>query len=516
MATPVRNSRGRLASGKPAALTCIIAVAGVLASVLPLARSAFLLTVQRQHPGGRRHLQLNAQAFDSSDELTNKLERSNFETEGLSRLSRLLQLTKPTSMKAGLAVEATASFFSMSTSRVEVMKGWRGVVDRIDDAGDTLVDFENCEQLLWVPKRFSFLLAVSSGPTANDISDGEGTLLYGTEPTRPEQELEDIESQRAAVVRQKEEIVDGTGSEPDSTEPTRPEQELEDIESQRAAVVRQKEEIVDGTGSEPDTLHKRGTMQLVAEASDDDDDDSETGFKLHASSASSEDMFFARRASILDFDLRRHGVGGLGSKSQRQLQRALLSRSLYEGSRQKLGMQHERGLLLYGAPGCGKSLIAGAIGKLLHATSVQYITAADLDSKWFGENGQRVKALFHPGSESKKVGRLADLRLVVVELDGLAGHDRADRPEISRQADESALNLNVLLASLDDFEEQDQTLVVGLTSRKDKIDPALLRPGRLGVHIEVTVPDAAGRLEILKIHTATLFFQQLSGARRIS
>ncbi|CAE8710231.1 unnamed protein product [Polarella glacialis] len=246
-------------------------------------------------------------------------------------------------------------------------------------------------------------------------------------------------------------------------------------------------------------------MQLVAEASDDDDDDSETGFKLHASSASSEDMFFARRASILDFDLQRHGVGGLGSKSKRQLQRALLSRSLYEGSRQKLGMQHERGLLLYGAPGCGKSLIAGAIGKLLHATSVQYITAADLDSKWFGENGQRVKALFHPGSESKKVGRLADLRLVVVELDGLAGHDRADRPEISRQADESALNLNVLLASLDDFEEQDQTLVVGLTSRKDKIDPALLRPGRLGVHIEVTVPDAAGRLEILKIHTATLF-----------
>ncbi|CAE8707178.1 unnamed protein product [Polarella glacialis] len=246
-------------------------------------------------------------------------------------------------------------------------------------------------------------------------------------------------------------------------------------------------------------------MQLVAEASDDDDDDSETGFKLHASSASSEDMFFARRASILDFDLQRHGVGGLGSKSQRQLQRALLSRSLYEGSRQKLGMQHERGLLLYGAPGCGKSLIAGAIGKLLHATSVQYITAADLDSKWFGENGQRVKALFHPGSESKKVGRLADLRLVVVELDGLAGQDRADRPEISRQADESALNLNVLLASLDDFEEEDQTLVVGLTSRKDKIDPALLRPGRLGVHIEVTVPDAAGRLEILKIHTATLF-----------
>lgn len=206
-----------------------------------------------------------------------------------------------------------------------------------------------------------------------------------------------------------------------------------------------------------------------------------------------------RRAAILGLDLRQYGVGGLSAHAQQQLQQALLSRALSDSLRERLGMKHQSGMLLFGPPGCGKTLIARGLAKALQATTVQYVTAADINAKWFGESDQHMRSLFDPGRESKEQGRTYDLHLIVMdEIDALA----ASRSGSDARNHESALT--VLLACMDGFEDNSQTVVLGLTNRRDKLDPALLRPGRLGVQVEVGQPDVDGRLDVLKIHTKEL------------
>eukprot|EP00931_Biecheleriopsis_adriatica_P046179 TRINITY_DN26502_c0_g1_i2.p1 TRINITY_DN26502_c0_g1~~TRINITY_DN26502_c0_g1_i2.p1 ORF type:complete len:496 (-),score=90.89 TRINITY_DN26502_c0_g1_i2:48-1535(-) len=206
-----------------------------------------------------------------------------------------------------------------------------------------------------------------------------------------------------------------------------------------------------------------------------------------------------RRSAILGFDLRKYGVGGVSPEAQLQLQQALLSHALTDPLREQLGMSHQSGLLFFGPPGCGKTLIAHGLSKALCATTVQYVTAADINAKWFGESDQRMHALFNPGRKSREEGRNEDLHLIVMdEIDALA----AARSGSDVRNHESALN--VLLACMDGFEENDRTLVLGLTNRREKIDAALLRPGRFGVQIEVAQPDVNGRLEVLCIHTQAL------------
>lgn len=239
----------------------------------------------------------------------------------------------------------------------------------------------------------------------------------------------------------------------------------------------------------------KGLLEADADTSD---SDSEQVQDVH------DEVGLARRSSIFNFDLQQHGVAGIGARTLSSLQRTLLSRALSEEELTKLGMSHERGLLLFGPPGCGKTLIARALGKVLHATTVQVVSAAEINHKWFGESDKRMKALFNPAVESKVRGHVTDLHLIVMdEIDALA----AERSTSDARNHESALN--VLLSCLDGFHSNDHSLVIGLTNRKDKLDAALLRPGRLGVHVEVPPPDTDGRLRILSLHAQSLILNDL-------
>jgi transitional endoplasmic reticulum ATPase len=144
-----------------------------------------------------------------------------------------------------------------------------------------------------------------------------------------------------------------------------------------------------------------------------------------------------------------------------------------------------QGVLLYGPPGSGKSALAHALASELGVNSVS-IEGSRVFNQWLGESEEAVRALVRRAHEARPSVLLLD------HLDALAPV-RAGRT--GERTDERVVA--ALLASVDDVLAEGGVFVVGLTSRPELIDPALLRSGRLGLHLEVPLPDAARRRALL-------------------
>merc|ERR1719183_2143769 len=192
-------------------------------------------------------------------------------------------------------------------------------------------------------------------------------------------------------------------------------------------------------------------------------------------------------------------VGGLDDQLDAIVRRVLASRSNPEAAR-RLGVNHVRGILLSGPPGCGKTLLARELAALLGAREPQIVNGPEILDKFIGEAEKRVRALFAPAEqEYKQVGDASALHLTILdEMDAIA------RKRGSMSSDTTGVRdsvVNQLLAKMDGVMEANNVLVVALTNRPELLDPALLRPGRLEVQLRVELPDAAGRRDILKIHT---------------
>ena len=155
-------------------------------------------------------------------------------------------------------------------------------------------------------------------------------------------------------------------------------------------------------------------------------------------------------------------------------------RELYERFNKKLG----GGILLYGPPGNGKTMIARAIAKETGSTFFP-IKFSDLGSKWFGETEGKIKALFDEARAEKSAVIFFD------EIDAIA----------SARGDESTTNRMVaeLLSQMDGINRvQGNITIVAATNRIDNLDPAILRPGRFDEKILVPLPDAKMRAAMLK------------------
>jgi len=195
-------------------------------------------------------------------------------------------------------------------------------------------------------------------------------------------------------------------------------------------------------------------------------------------------------------------VGGLDEVLEEIVRRVLKSRSLPPKILTTLGISHTRGLLLYGPPGTGKTLIArelaAALGK---GTRIRIVNGPELMEKYVGESERRVRELFAEADEEwDRKGYKSDLHVIIFDEFDAVGRRRSAASMSSSEGNgvrESVVNQ--LLAKLDGVTERNNVLVIGLTNRRDLIDPALLRPGRLEVQIEVTPPTRAGRHEILCI-----------------
>ena len=166
----------------------------------------------------------------------------------------------------------------------------------------------------------------------------------------------------------------------------------------------------------------------------------------------------------------------------------------------KLGVNHVRGILLSGPPGCGKTLLARELSEMLGAREPQIVNGPEILDKFIGEAEKNVRALFRPAEvEYAMVGDASALHVIILdELDAIA------RRRGSVSGDSTGVRdsvVNQLLSKMDGVKEANNVLVIGLTNRPELLDPALTRPGRLEVQLRVALPDIKGRRDIIRIHT---------------
>jgi len=156
-----------------------------------------------------------------------------------------------------------------------------------------------------------------------------------------------------------------------------------------------------------------------------------------------------------------------------------------------VGIEPPKGVLLYGPPGCGKTLLAKAVAHHTNATFIKLV-ASELISKWIGESARLVREVF------KFAKFKAPSIIFIDEIDAIA----AKRLEVGTSGEREVQRaLMQLLAEIDGFDPLGNVKVVAATNRPDILDPALLRPGRFDKLIEIPLPNDEGRYEIFKIHT---------------
>ncbi|MDH5806658.1 MAG: proteasome-activating nucleotidase [Candidatus Methanomethylicaceae archaeon] len=186
-------------------------------------------------------------------------------------------------------------------------------------------------------------------------------------------------------------------------------------------------------------------------------------------------------------------IGGLHEqiKELRELiELPLLRPDLFE----KIGIDPPKGVLLYGPPGCGKTLLAKAVASKTKATFIK-VVASELVQKYIGEGARLVRELFQ-FAKSK-----APSIIFIDEIDAIGGRRIDLGVSGEREVYRTMLQL---LNELDGFSPRGDVKVIGATNRIDLLDPALLRPGRFDRIIEVPAPDLRGREEIFKIHTSKM------------
>lgn len=210
-----------------------------------------------------------------------------------------------------------------------------------------------------------------------------------------------------------------------------------------------------------------------------------------------------------DYNFEEIGIGGLNHELIRIFRRALSSRAIKPSIVKKLGIKHVKGILLYGPPGTGKTLIARNIGKLLTPNPPKIVNGPEILSKYHGESEAGIRNLFEDArKDSENNGENAQLHVIIFdEIDAIC----RTRGTLSGDSGVGDRVVNQLLSMIQGVHELDNIFIIAMTNRKDLLDPALLRAGRIEVHIEINLPDEAGRAQILRIHTKTMSSSHMLG-----
>ncbi len=161
-----------------------------------------------------------------------------------------------------------------------------------------------------------------------------------------------------------------------------------------------------------------------------------------------------------------------------------------------LGGRMPHGVLLSGAPGTGKTLLARAVAGEAHAAFFS-ISASEFIEAIVGVGASRVRDLFAKAKEA------APAIIFIDELDAI-GRSRQGSVSVTGANDEREQTLDQILTEIDGFESSQAVIVLAATNRPDVLDPALLRAGRFDRRVTVQAPDRDGRVEILKVHTRSI------------
>ena len=186
-------------------------------------------------------------------------------------------------------------------------------------------------------------------------------------------------------------------------------------------------------------------------------------------------------------------VGGLKEEIEEvreAVEYPLTKPEIYE----RIGVEPPKGILLYGSPGTGKTLIAKAVARQSKARFIR-MSGSELVHKYIGEGAQLVRELFILARER------APAIVFIDEIDAIGSMRTNDGTSGSAEVQRTLMQL---LAEMDGFGNRGNVRIMAATNRIDMLDPALLRPGRFDRIIAVPLPDAGARLEIMKIHTAKM------------
>lgn len=164
------------------------------------------------------------------------------------------------------------------------------------------------------------------------------------------------------------------------------------------------------------------------------------------------------------------------------------------GKFQRVGGKIPRGVLMVGAPGTGKTLLAKAIAGEAGVPFFS-ISGSDFVEMFVGVGASRVRDMFEQGKKH------APCIIFIDEIDAVGRHRGAG---LGGGHDEREQTLNQLLVEMDGFEGSEGVIVIAATNRPDVLDPALLRPGRFDRQVVVPLPDVRGREQILKVHMKTV------------
>jgi len=155
---------------------------------------------------------------------------------------------------------------------------------------------------------------------------------------------------------------------------------------------------------------------------------------------------------------------------------------------ERLGIEPPKGVLLYGPPGCGKTLLAKAVANESAAHFIS-ISGPEIMSKFYGQSEENLREIFKEAQEN------APSIIFIDEIDAIAPKRDEVTGEVERRV------VAQLLALMDGLESRGRVIVIGATNRPNALDPALRRPGRFDREIEIGIPDRDARKEILEIHT---------------
>ncbi len=208
-----------------------------------------------------------------------------------------------------------------------------------------------------------------------------------------------------------------------------------------------------------------------------------------------------------DINFESIGIGGVNLQFNEMLRRVFASRMLNHKLVKKFGIKHEKGMILYGAPGLGKTLLARSIAKMLNTRPPKIVNGPEILNKYVGQSEENIRELFKDAEdEYKDKGDESSLHIIIFdEIDAICKH----RSSSSSNAGVNSNIVNQLLTKMDGIDALNNILVIGMTNRLDLIDEALLRPGRFGFHLELTLPDEPGRHQIFKIHTSNIRLNKL-------
>jgi transitional endoplasmic reticulum ATPase len=154
----------------------------------------------------------------------------------------------------------------------------------------------------------------------------------------------------------------------------------------------------------------------------------------------------------------------------------------------RLGIEPHSGILLYGPPGCGKTLLAKVLASESEAT-MYAINGPEIMNKYYGETEGKLRDIFKEAKEN------SPSIIFIDEIDAIAPKREEAYGDVEKRV------VAQLLALMDGLTDRGNVVVLGATNRPDSVDPALRRPGRFDREMEISVPNADGRLEVMQIHT---------------